>query len=320
MRKTKGVLFCICIALFMLSIATLLMSTFFYQRDVENYEVLQPELFSHEPIATVMTKSSLQQIYVCYNDASYVNVYNTSGEFLWAVATPYLRNSYFDISDEHLFIYDSEYAYIYNVENGAFVSKTLVDETKFEFDYDFGYSPADDLSPGDIYFSPYEVYRVEEDGSSTTIVSRPLWYWFFSPTFLGLIAFGAAIGIGVSIFTEITKEYRLVQRAYSQNGEKVTVGNPRARFIQKYFKVTSIVHLGYAVLDILFGIFLDGILCIGIMPLGIHMIASNIVFVNMLERIHLTDEENKIMNYAKAVLIGSFILAFFSVIIAVAFN
>ena len=320
MRKPKGVLFCVCVALFMLSIATLLISTNFYQRNVQDYEVLQPELFSHEPIATVLTQSSLQQVYVCYNDASYVNVYNTSGEFLWAVATPYLRNSYFDISDEHLYIYDSEYAYVYNVENGAFVSKTLVDELEMEFDYDFEYSSADDLSPGDIYFSSYEVYRVEEDGSSTTIVSRPLWYWFLSPNFLGLIAFCAAIGIGISIFSEITEEYRLVQRTYSQNGEKVTVGNPRARFIQKYFKVTSIVHLAYTALDIIFGIFLGGILCIGIMPLGIHMIISNIIFMNMLERIHLTDEENKIMSYWKAILWGSFIIAFFSVIVAAAFN
>lgn len=320
MRKTRGILFCICVALFMLSIATFLISTSLYQHGVENYEKIQPELFSHEPISTVLVKKDLQQIYVCYNDASHVNVYNTSGEFLWAVATPYLRNSYFDISDEYLFIYDSEFAYIYDIENGAFIDKKLVDELELEFSYDYEYSSTDEPGPGDIYFEAYEVYRIEEDYSNTTIVSRPLWYWFVNPGFLFSITFCAAIGIGILIFLEITKDYRFVKRTYAADGEKVVVGNPKARFIQKYFKITSIVHFAYAVMDIIFGIFVNGILCIGIMPLGIHMIISNIIFMNMLDFIPLTDEENKIMNYHKALLWGSFIIAFFSVMVAAACN
>ena len=57
---------------------------------------------------------------MCYNDANCVNVYTETGEFLWCVSTPYLRNSYFILQDDKLIICDGD-AYIYNVETtGAY--------------------------------------------------------------------------------------------------------------------------------------------------------------------------------------------------------
>ena len=135
-----------------------------------------------------------------------------------------------------------------------------------------------------------------------------------------LFTFAAAIGIIVLIVWQTTADYRNVQRKYTVDGQSVTLRHPRARFVQKYFKVVSIVHLAYAFLDIIFGIFLDGILCIGIIPLTLHLIVSNVVFTNMLNQNHLTDDENKIMNYWTFAQIVSFIIAVASVFVAAALN
>ena len=81
----------------------------------------------------------------------------------------------------------------------------------------------------------------------------------------------------------------------------------------------SIVHLAFAVLDVLLGIFLDGILTIGIIPLALHFIVSNAVFANMMERIPLTEDEEKIMNFWSTAQFASFFIAFFSVMVATAF-
>ena len=65
--------------------------------------------------------------------------------------------------------------------------------------------------------------------------------------------------------------FSFVKRTYTADGEKVVVSNPKARFIQKYFKIKSIVHFAYAVMDIIFGIeevvvaALE-ILCYGVTP------------------------------------------------------
>ena len=307
-------------AIFLLGIALSFISMWLHPRNSEdmNYEERQPELFTHEDISAVLIRDDLQQIYVCYNDAAHVNTYNASGEFLWAVATPYSGNVDFVLLENNLVIDGSEYAYIYNAESGTFVAKKNTDEVLWERDFDDEYSGTP--APGDIYFDSFQVYKIAEDGSEVTLVARPYWYRFVNPLFFMLFTFAAAIGIIVLIVWQTTADYRNVQRKYTVDGQRVTLRHPRARFIQKYFKVVSIVHLAYAFLDIIFGIFLDGILCIGIVPLTLHLIVSNVVFTNILNQKHLTDDENKIMNYWTFAQIVSFIIAVASVFVAAALN
>ena len=118
LKMVKKILYYVFGAIFLLGIALSFISMWLHPRNSEdmNYEELQPELFTHEDISAVLIRDDLQQIYVCYNDAAHVNTYNASGEFLWAVATPYSGNVDFVLLENNLVIDGSEYAYIYNAD------------------------------------------------------------------------------------------------------------------------------------------------------------------------------------------------------------
>ena len=111
MRGFTKILFPFSIALFMCSIALGLFGRAFCTRSNNDYKSIQPESFVPDTIETVLHDENLKQIYVCYNDANCVNVYTEDGKFLWCVATPYMRNSFFELQDNKLIIYDGD-AYI----------------------------------------------------------------------------------------------------------------------------------------------------------------------------------------------------------------
>lgn len=301
MRKFCYVLFCI---LFICSIAFGLIGRGYCTRDNQNYTVLQPESFIPDVIETVLHDKELKQIYVCYNDANCVNVYSEDGEFLWAVATPYIRNSYFELQDGKLIIY-GDGAYIYSSENGKFLEKTSEDD--LELSYRWSNETADEITEGEFYFDSYQVYKCEPDGALRTVVSRPRWNIFFNFGACLCIAGMGAVGLGITFFFEKKKAYN--------RAKNTEIKNPKARKIIRYFKVTSIVHILYAVLDIIFGFF-GGYLCIGIMPLALHFIVANVITWNMLDRISFSKDESDVIEYYKTVEIATFIIAFLSVAVA----
>ncbi|MDD6094514.1 MAG: hypothetical protein PUC29_02090, partial [Clostridia bacterium] len=274
-------------------------------RDNQNYTVLQPESFIPDVIETVLHDKELKQIYVCYNDANCVNVYSEDGEFLWAVATPYIRNSYFELQDGKLIIY-GDGAYIYNSKNGEFLEKTS--EDNLELSYRWSEETADEMTEGEIYFDSYQVYKYEPDGSLRTVVSRPRWHLFFNFGACLFIAGMGAVGLGITFFFEKKKSYNRVKNT--------EIKSPKARKIIHYFKATSIVHIIYTVLDIIFGFF-GGYLCIGIMPLALNFIFSGVIICNMLDRISFSEEEAAVVQYYKTVEFATFVIAFFSVVAAV---
>ena len=113
MRRFTKILFPISVALFLCGIALGLLGRAFCTRSNDDYTSIQPESFVPDTIETVLYDEDLKQMYVCYNDANCVNVYTEKGEFLWCVATPYMRNSYFELQDDKLIICDGD-AYIYD--------------------------------------------------------------------------------------------------------------------------------------------------------------------------------------------------------------
>ncbi|MBP3387327.1 MAG: hypothetical protein J6L23_02220, partial [Clostridia bacterium] len=240
----------------------------------------------------------------------YVNVYSEEGRFLWAVSTPYLRNVYFELSNNQLIVYNFADAYIYDSSNGTFVEKKKSDDIDLSYDWENEYT--DDFQNGEFYFDTYQVYKAQEDGSLTTVVARPWWYWVFNFGVCWCVSFVGAIGMGTIIFLEKRKEYRKTQKAIHPSKHSIAIENRKARFILKYFRITSIIHVVYAVLNIVFGILMDGILCIGILPLAIHFIISSIV----LDHIRLTKDEQTIIDYWEVFEISTFIIAFLSVIVA----
>lgn len=281
-------------------------------RDNRNYSEKQNEIFVVEEIATVLSSEESGLIYVCYNDASCVNVYTTSGEFKWAVSTPYLRNVYFDIIDGQLVIYNDE-AYLYDAVSGDFIEKTDAESLNLDYDWETDSAPVDEMAVGTICFDTYEVYRVAEDGSLLTIVARPGWYWLFNFGLLWIIGFGS--GICLFILSAISKSRE--EKAQKRSLPEETPLSKKVKCFLRYFQITSAVHIVYAAADLACGFFYGGFLTIGILPLAIHFILSIIVLYNLIERTEMTEYEEILLDKWKMFSWVSFIVAFLSVIAAV---
>lgn len=305
MRQFTRILFPISVALFLCSIALGLLGRAFCTRSNDNYTSIQPESFVPDTIETVLHDKDLKQLYVCYNDANCVNVYTEEGKFLWCVATPYMRNSYFELQDDKLIIYDGD-AYIYDSKSGSFLG--IEDEEDLDLNYNWEKEYDEQLTEGNYYFDSFQVYKANADGTLTTIVSRPWWHHIFDYSLCLGIAFLGAIGIGVSIFLEKKKDYNAVKK-------NVVFNNHKAKIIKNYFKATTIIHAAYTVLNIIFAFFTDWLI-IGIIPLALHMIISSIILWNMKDRLSCKSEEMQVVDFWGTTEIGSFIIAFFSVIIA----
>lgn len=315
MSVIKRIALTVSIAVFSLGVIMGLIGQVMCVRDNQNYQVTQPELFAPDEIANVLYDEDLRQLYVCYNDASYVNVYSADGDFLWAVSTPYLRNAYFELSSDQLTVYNSDLAYVYNSANGSFVKTEKTDKLDLKFDWEK--DGADKLEPGNFYFDTYQVYKCVDDGSLETVVSRPWWYWLFNIGVTGCVAFCGAIGIGILTFIQYRGNYRAVKKSCRGKENTLFNQNRKGRILLNYFRTETYIHLIYAALDVAFGIWFNGILCIGIMPLGIHFIVSSWILWNMPDRLKLSDAETKIIDYWKVGSMGSFIIAFLSAIVAV---
>ncbi len=296
----------LCLVLFIGGIGLGLVGRSLCVRNTQNYQDLQPELFAPEEIATVLHHKETKQIYVCYNDASYVNVYSQSGQFLWAVSTPYLRNVYFELDEDKLIIYNDE-AYIYSALDGSFVDCVNVDALDY-LDYDWEDNPVtDEFQAGELYYDTYQVYTGQADGTLKTIVTRPWWYWIFHFGVDWCIAFSGAVIFGISMFLETRKEWNSVKKG-------LLIKDKEVAFILKYYRITSIVQGVYLFANVLVGFF-GGFLILGIIPLVLHFILSSAILGNRLRKYVLTSHETTAFEYWNLMRIITIVIAFFSVII-----
>lgn len=305
MRRFTNILYSVSIVVFIGSIVLGLFGRAFCTRSNENYKEIQPESFVPDTIETVLQDEDLKQLYVCYNDANCVNTYTEDGEFLWCVATPYMRNSYFELQGDRLILYDGD-AYIYDSKSGSFLG--IEDEENLDLNYNWEKEYDDQFTEGNFYFDSFQVYKANADGTLTTIVSRPWWHHIFDYSLCLGIAFLGAIGIGISIFLEKKKDYNAVKKT-------VVFENRKARIIKDYFKITTIIHSTYFALNIICAFFTDWLI-IGIIPLALHMIISSIILWNMKDRLSCKSEEMQVIDFWGTTEIGSFVIAFISVIIA----
>ena len=310
MTRTKKLLRIVFTAVFVINIVIFLIGRFLCVRDTANYTSLQPEFFAPEEICTVLYDADCEQLYVCYNDASYVNVYSEEGDFLWAVSTPYLRNAYFELSKNRLIVYNSYDAYVYDSESGAFIEKTNSENLELEYDWENEYT--DDFENGEFYFDTYRVYKSEE-GTLRTIVSRPLWYWIFSSDVCFFISFCSAAGLGILLFLEQSKKYRKIKEQQKSALQK----NRTAISVLKYFQITSTLHIIYAALNVILAICEIYVLIPAIIILVIHLFISNIVIANITIRAKFAENDKKITDYWAICALASFIIAFFSVVAAI---
>lgn len=303
--KTKKRIQVILVVVFQVTIVLALLTRFLCVRDTTDYDRLQPELKAPDVIATVLHKPDLGQIYVCYNDASYVNVYSEDGKFLWAVSTPYLRNAYFIIQEGKLIIYNGD-AYVYDVADGSFLQRSDIETLGLSYDLDEEMS--EELKVGAFYHDAYQVYRVTEDGEPETIVSRPWWYILTHFAVCWCVAFACGMGfLAIRFFDKVV--------AWHAVRKQVEFENKTAKVVLAYLRVTSVVQLLFAAADIIAAICHRDI-SIGLLVVGIHFIVSNWVIWNILEHIDADMDQQKVLGFWKAFELATFAVAFFSVIVA----
>jgi hypothetical protein len=309
MKRSRifSILYGALIVLFMAGVGVSLLGGRLSMHDHAEYEEVLEEIYTVEEIDSVLVDERSDLIYVCYSAGSYVNVYRQDGSFRWAVSAPYLRNTYFEIKDGRLILYKND-AYVYDALTGEFVEQTTDEILGLSYDWEAEDLPADDPVPGDILYDAYQVYRVEEDGSTVAIVERPAWYLLFHSALHFTVTTLAAGGILLLLFI----------RAWMNAKEKDTPTNRQkmskiGRVFRKYAMVTSIVHVVYTVANIAVA-FVGGYLVIGIIPLALHFIISSIVFANLQRK--ESDGEEAIQAKLSVTELFTFIAAFASVIIA----
>lgn len=291
-RKWLERLFAVC---FCIPIALALVTRVLCIRSNQDYDALQPELTAPDMIADVFYEEG--RLYVCYNDASYVNVYDGEGSFLWAVSIPYERNIWFSLSDGKLTL-SGAYDYVYDAADGTFLERR-------EAEYD-----EEQVTPlgGGYSFDCYQVYREDPDGTRTTVVSRPGWYWLTNFGVCWLLSFTSGLAyFGVRYIDKV--------RAWLRMGRGAAITSRRGRICTGYLMAKCVVQLLFAGADVVLGAMGTDI-SIWLMPLGIHFILSCIIIWNVLEGCGGDAGEQAAFSFWKASDFVTFLAAFFSVIAA----
>jgi len=279
-----------------------------YLNDNKDYEYTLPEIKTMEEISTALLNEESGYIYVCYNDGSCVNVFDENGKFLWAVSVPYLRNSYFEITDDNLVVYNGTDAYLYDCNTGKFISKSSSDSLDLSFCWEDTYVSEDDFERGEIYFNTYDVFKIADDGSYFYIVQKPIWYNIFNFSLDWLVSFIGAISLGIMLFINKTIEYR--------NANKEKISNQMLLKVLKYIKKIVYINIAYLVLNIITGVLLQGILCIGIIPITIHFMASMMI-ISSKKLGSLSKYEQATYDYWIICSLASFLCAFLSVVLVI---
>lgn len=309
MKKTITTVYLICAGIFIVGIILGLLGRLICVRNNDNYAVLQEEFKGPDVIAEVFQHDVSKQIYVCYNDASYVNVYNSNGEFLWAVSAPYLRNCDFILTKDTLIISGKD-SYIYNCHNGEFIEKINTNDFNME-----NSDENDELIPGDLVYDTYNVYEYLGNNEYKKIVERPWWHWMFNSLIDWLISFGAVLVAGILFLIEKIREYK-------KETKHQIVTDKKVKFIINYYKISSSIQMLYSIVGLLLGFIYKEVI-IGLIPIGVHFIISNIILSNIQDSINnnhdvIVDGKDK-MSFWQHINIATIVITFITSVIFLIF-
>jgi len=272
--------------IFALSILVGLLGRQISTRVTEDPQSLQPEFTGPDMIETVLYDPQLGQLYVCYSDANFVNVYTDSGEFCWAVGTPYIRGNQFCLKDGMLVCYGGGTAYRYDAAAGKFLG--TADEEEMDLPYDSDAAEA-------FAWDSFQVY----DGVGRVLVDRPAWYWVFDFMVTWCIAAVCGLVLGLLELLERMEEAGRVRK-------KAMLTDRRA----KLYRAASIgmiaVHLLYGI-AMQFCARLAPWMVLGIFPLTIHFILAGWIWLDRPARWDIPAEEYTILRAWRALNIASLI-------------
>lgn len=271
---------------FALAVLTGLLGRQIATRVTEDYQSLQPEFTDPDMIETVMYDPQLGQLYVCYADANFVNVYTDSGEFRWAVGTPYIRGNQFCLKDGMLVCYGGGTAYRYDGASGTFMG--TADEEGLDLPYD---SDATEVFDWD----SFRVY----DGTGKVLVDRPAWYWVFDFMVTWCIAMVCGLGLGA---LELLDRMEAARKARKQ----ASLTDRRAKRYRAASLGMIAVHLLYGIAMQLFAR-QNPWLVLGIFPITIHFILAGWIWLDRPARWDLPAAEYTILRSWRALNIASLI-------------
>lgn len=251
-----------------------------YQHNNEYYDIIQNEIDTFCVIDTLKTDTENKLLYICYDDASCVNVYNFNGEFLWSVSVPCDENSrgvtYFYIDNGRLIIDRDEDIYVYNALTGEFIEKTYIEKLGID-DWRDTYDQyhADDLKKSTevgFVFDFYNVYKIDDNGNLTErIIEKPDWYILTNDIWGVLIASVGAIGLFVIIVLGTFKKLGKIPADNKKIGKN-------SKNIAIFLKVLFILLLLYSVLSIVITVFSHSFLSVGVLPSSMISVISLIVY------------------------------------------
>ena len=261
--------------------------------DNRDYQVLRPELGAPDIIDTVLYEPTLKQLYVCYDDANQVDVYSENGGFLWAVATPYIRNTDFILREGNLILYGNGDAYIYRSADGVFVEYRPTDELELP-------RSQMDQCPEGIKFSSYRVWRVLENGEEQVLVSRPWWHRIFDFMVNWCICMACGAGMGILALLEKARAWKNVK-------DDLSFSTKRARRLHSYYRCGAWTLLVVTALEFLLAVL--GVCPIFVLfPVTGCFIISGIIVDSILDRTSLSEEERSAVMFWRACHVGAAIL------------
>ncbi len=273
------------------------------------YDTIQPEIDTFCVIDTVKINTEKHLLYVCYDRATCVNVYDFNGNFKWAVSLPHYENSrgvtYFYLDGNKLIIDRNADAYIYNATSGEFIEKTYIEKlgiVDWRDTYDtYHIEDFDKANNNGFSFNSYDVFN-----SQQYIVRKPAYYILANEIWGILFAFIGATGLFLTYVFSVIKKFKKSPVNKNNIGKK-------AKILSGYFKFFSLISLFYTILNISISLLSDNSLSLGIMPLAAFLIFS-LIFDDLIEKKFNSDEQ-RICGIWRHYSILAFFVAFISCVL-----
>lgn len=268
------------------------------------YDRIQPEIDTLCEIDTVKINTEKQLLYVCYDWATCVNVYDFNGNFKWAVSLPHYENSrgatYFYLDGDRFIIDRSADAYIYNAISGEFIEKSYIEKlgiVNWRDTYDtYHIEDFAKLNSNGFSFDSYNVFNSEQ-----YIVQKPAYYILANEAWGILFAFAGAAGLFVTFVFGVIKKFKKAPFDKNNIGKK-------AKILSVYFKVFFALSLFYTIFNIAFSLLSEIPLSLGIMPLAAILIFS-LIFDDLIEK-KFNNDERKLCGIWRLYSILAFFVAF----------
>lgn len=315
-KKRIKILFVIFVALFFIGIIYSVLCAKSYHHNNEYYDVVQKEINTYCQIDTVKTDAVNKMLYLCYDDASCVNVYDFKGNFLWAVFVPfseYSRGVTFFYLDEGRLIIDRDAdIYVYNALTGDFIEKSYAEKLGiggWRETYDQYHSEdLKKLSDLGFTFDFYNVYTTDENGTLTScIIQKPNWYILTNDIWGVIISSIGAIGIFLISVLAVLKRLAKIPL----DNEKI---GKTAKNVSVYLKGMFSVFLAFAILNIVLAIFSYTNFSIIVFPLAFIFIVSLIIQDILTKKFNET--EKRVCGIWRNYCLIAFFISIISVIIA----